>query len=100
MRRRTPMSRRLFALAVAATLASACSADAQVYPGQKEADWIAQDFRFHTGEVLPQLRIHYTTIGAPSGQPVLMLHGTTGSGNNMLTPAFGGELFGPGQVLD
>jgi homoserine O-acetyltransferase/O-succinyltransferase len=94
------MNGRLFALAVAATLVSAYSADAQVYPGQKEADWVAQDFRFHTGDVIPQLRIHYTTLGAPSGQPVLMLHGTTGSGNNMLMPAFGGELFGPGQILD
>ena len=70
------------------------------YPAPKEADWTAKDFRFHTGEVLPELRIHYTTIGSPSGEPVLVLHGTAGSGTGMLAPAFAGELFGPGQPLD
>ena len=40
----------------------------------KESDWVARDFRFHTGEVLPELRIHYTTVGAPTGDPVLVLH--------------------------
>jgi homoserine O-acetyltransferase len=49
---------------------------------------------------MPELRLHYTTIGDPSGQPVLVLHGTTGSGASMLTPTFAGELFGPGQPLD
>lgn len=66
----------------------------------KEGDWVARDFRFHTGEVLPELRIHYTTIGAPTGEPVLILHGTTQSGTSMLAPVFGGELFGPGQPID
>jgi homoserine O-acetyltransferase/O-succinyltransferase len=70
------------------------------YPAPKEGDWVARDFRFHTGEVMPELRIHYTTIGAPSGEPVVILHGTTGSGTSLLTPAFAGELFGPGQPLD
>lgn len=70
------------------------------YPAPKEGSWVARDFRFHTGEVLPELRVHYTTVGAPAGEPVLVLHGTTGSGTNMLTPAFAGELFGPGQPLD
>jgi homoserine O-acetyltransferase len=70
------------------------------YPAPKEGDWIVQDFRFHTGETLPELRLHYTTVGTPSGQPVLILHGTTGSGTGLLTPSFAGELFGPGQALD
>jgi len=39
------------------------------YPAPKEADWTAKDFRFHTGEVVADLRIHYTTIGSPSGEP-------------------------------
>ena len=68
------------------------------YPTPKEADWTASDFRFHTGEVMPALRIHYTTIGPPSGEPVLVLHGTAGSGTGMLTPAFAGELFGAGPA--
>jgi homoserine O-acetyltransferase/O-succinyltransferase len=76
------------------------SATAQNYPTPKEGTWIARDFKFHTGEVLPELRLHYRTVGEPSGEPVLILHGTTGSGAGMLTPTFAGELFGPGQPLD
>ena len=49
---------------------------------------------------MPELRLHYTTVGEPSGEPVLVLHGTTGSAASMLTPAFAGELFGAGQPLD
>jgi homoserine O-acetyltransferase len=79
---------------------AAVAVSAQGYPVPKEGDWVARDFRFHTGEVLPELRIHYTTVGAPTGEPVLILHGTTGSGTGMLNPRFAGELFGPGQPLD
>ena len=85
---------------VAAVSAVALAAQAADYPAQKEGDWIAKDFRFHTGETLPELKLHYTTVGAPTGEPVLLLHGTTGSGTGLLGPAFGGELFGPGQPLD
>jgi homoserine O-acetyltransferase len=70
------------------------------YPAPAEGTWVVRDFRFHTGEVLPELRLHYTTVGAPTGEPVLILHGTTQSGAAMLTPTFAGELFGPGQPLD
>ena len=85
------------ALACALTSALASAAD---YPAPKEDQWIARDFRFHTGEVMPELRLHYRTVGNPSGDPVLILHGTGGSGASMLTPAFAGELFGSGQPLD
>lgn len=64
------------------------------------AHWLARDFRFHTGEVLPEVRLAYTTVGNSAGEPVLVLHGTNGSAVNMLAPAFAGELFGPGQPLD
>ena len=90
-------------LQVAAALAFtfvSFTAPAQNYPAPRQAEWIAKDFKFHTGEVMPELRIGYTTIGEPSGQPVLILHGTGGSANSMLTPAFAGELFGPSQLLD
>lgn len=70
------------------------------YPAPKQGDWVARDFKFHTGEVMPDLKLHYTTVGEPTGQPVLVLHGTGGSGASMLTPAFAGELFGAGQPLD
>ncbi len=78
----------------------AFSAVAAEYPVPKEADWVARDFRFHTGEVMPELRLHYATVGEPSGQPVLILHGTASSGAGLLTPTFAGELLGPGQPLD
>jgi homoserine O-acetyltransferase len=70
------------------------------YPAPKEGAFVARDFRFHTGEVFPELRLHYRTIGEPSGEPVVILHGTAGSSASMLTPNFAGELFGPGQPLD
>ena len=70
------------------------------YPAPKQGDWIAKDFKFHTGETMPELRLHYTTVGEPTGQPVLVLHGSGGSSASMLTPTFAGELFGPGQPLD
>ncbi len=89
---------RLILIALAAALAvPAMAAD---YPPPKEADWIAKDFRFHTGEVIPALHLHYTTVGDPSGDPVLILHGTAGSGATMLTQTYAGELFGDGQPLD
>ena len=86
-------------LSLAFTLAALASLAAD-YPARQEGSWVVRDFRFHTGEVLPELRLHYTTLGAPTGEPVLILHGTTGSGTGMLNPRFGGELFGPGQLLD
>jgi len=58
------------------------AAHAGDYPAPQEADWIARDFKFHTGEVMGELRLHYTTIGVPSGQPVLLLHGTGSSRNS------------------
>src|SRR5499425_2367945 len=87
------------ALALALALIALGSAAAQS-PTPKEGDWTVRDFRFHTGEILPELRLHYATVGAPTGEPVLILHGTTQSGASMLAPVFGGELFGPGQPLD
>jgi pimeloyl-ACP methyl ester carboxylesterase len=88
------------ATGVVVSLVGLGGAAAEDYPQPKEADWVARDFRFHTGEVMPELRVHYTTVGAPSGEPVVVLHGTTGSGAGMLSPAFAGELFGPDQPLD
>jgi homoserine O-acetyltransferase len=91
--------RRLF-LCCALFLSFVCAAHAADYPKPKEGDWVVRDFKFHTGEVLPELKLHYTTVGEPSGEPVLVLHGTTGSAASMLTAGFAGELFGPGQPLD
>ncbi|MDH6256753.1 alpha/beta fold hydrolase [Bradyrhizobium sp. BR13661] len=84
----------------AVLLSISTAAFAADYPAPKQGDWVAKDFKFHTGDVMPELKLHYTTVGEPTGQPVLVLHGTGGSGASMLTPAFAGELFGAGQPLD
>src|SRR6187402_2654072 len=81
-------------------LSIAMPAVAADYPAPKQGDWVAKDFKFHTGETMPELKLHYTTVGEPNGEPVLVLHGTGGSGASMLSPGFAGELFGAGQPLD
>lgn len=80
---------------------------AQNAPTSIEGDFVVQDFHFRSGEVLPSLRLHYTTFGTPkrdaSGRvtnAVMILHGTTGSGKQFVSPQFAGVLFGPGQLLD
>lgn len=91
---------RVVTLFFACLFCAALPALAANYPEPKQGDWVARDFRFHTGEVIPELKLHYRTIGAPTGEPVLILHGTAGSGASMLTKDFADELFGPGQPLD
>jgi homoserine O-acetyltransferase/O-succinyltransferase len=92
--------KRIRAALSAAFMMVSVTAMAADYPAPKEGDFIAKDFKFHTGEVMPELRLHYTTIGEPTGQPVVVLHGSGGSAAAMLTPSFAGELFGAGQPLD
>jgi homoserine O-acetyltransferase len=77
------------------------------YPEPAESDYAIKDFRFASGEVLPELRLHYRTLGrierGPDGivrNAVLILHGTGGSGSAFFRPEFAGELFGAGQPLD
>ena len=81
-------------------MAAPSPAPAATYPEPREATWVARDFRFHTGEVMPELRLGYLTIGEPSGIPVLVLHGSAGSARSMVSQVFAGQLFGPGQALD
>lgn len=89
----------LMAFSVAWSMISSLALAAD-YPAPKQDDWIASEFKFHTGETLKNVKIHYTTIGEPTGQPVILLHGTYGSAGNFLTVDFAGELFGAGQPLD
>ncbi|WCF12815.1 alpha/beta fold hydrolase [Edwardsiella piscicida] len=65
----------------------------------RHADWIARDFSFHDGARM-DLTLHYRTLGEPGGMPVLLLHGTGGSGDSFITPEFADVMFGPGQPLD
>ena len=95
---RTPSA--FIRLLFAAALCTAWPVVAAPYPEPKQGDWVARDFRFHTGEVLPEVKLHYRTIGEPTGEPVLILHGTAGSGASMLGKAFADELFAAGQPLD
>ena len=94
------LHRTLFTWLVALMLSASTAAFAADYPAAREGSWVARDFRFQNGQTLHEVRLHYRTIGAPTGEPVLVLHGTSGSGASMLTLAFAGELFGPGQPLD
>lgn len=64
------------------------------------ADYTIRDFHFADGESLPALRIHYRTLGPPTGKAVLIMHGTSGSGDQFMLPIFAGQLYGAGQPLD
>src|SRR5690349_21278225 len=84
-----------------------CFAQQSSQPATSEGDFVVHNFQFHSGESLPQLRLHYTTLGKPARDSagrttnaVLILHGTGGTGHQFLQPQFAGVLFGPGQLLD
>src|SRR6202166_153406 len=77
------------------------------YPTPTEGDYTIRDFKFASGETLPELRLHYRTLGKPqkdvqgkTRNAVLIMHGTTGSGAQFIRPEFAGELFGKDQPLD
>lgn len=83
---------------------STCGAD---FPTPQPGNYAIRDFRLHSGEVLPELRMRYLAFGSPrwdnNGRvtnAVLILHGTTGNSSNFVRAEFAGELFGPGQLLD
>jgi homoserine O-acetyltransferase len=85
----------------------AASLAAADFPAPVEGDYEVRDFPFTTGEAMPLLRLHYTTLGSPLKNAagvvtnaVLIMHGTGGSGNGFLSATFGGQFFGAGQLLD
>ena len=85
---------------------AAPAAEPAVWPVQ-DGDFTIRDFHFRSGETLPELKIHYRTLGTPHfdaqhhvTNAVMLLHGTGGNGGNFLQPSFADELFGPGQVFD
>jgi len=98
--------RRIFTAAFlfVAAIGAARAAD---YPPPTEGDYIIRNFKFASGESLPELRIHYRTLGkiekdaqGKTRNTVLIMHGTTGSGAQFIRPEFAGELFGKDQALD
>jgi homoserine O-acetyltransferase len=96
----------LVALLQAATITMA-SEPAQDSPAPIEGDFALRDFHFASGQTLPELKLHYRTLGKPSrdasgkvNNAVLILHGTGGTGAQFLSRPFAGVLFGPGKLLD
>src|ERR1044071_5022492 len=97
---------RIFALLLSSFVAT--SVVAADYPEPTEGDYTIRDFKFASGETLPELRLHYRTIGKPeknaqgkTTNAVLIMHGTTGSGAQFVPrPEFADELFVKGQPLD
>jgi homoserine O-acetyltransferase/O-succinyltransferase len=96
---------RVFALLL--SLLAATSAWSADYPSPTESDFTIRDFKFASGETLPELRLHYRTLGKPekdaqgkTTNAVLIMHGTTGSGAQFIRPEFAGELFGKDQPFD
>jgi homoserine O-acetyltransferase len=98
----------LFQVAALSLLLQAGGGRAQFQPPPvTESDFVIKDFRFNSGETLPELRIHYRTLGAPKKNAqgvvtnaVLVMHGTGGTGAQFIGRTFAGELFMPGQPLD
>ena len=97
----------LFKLTVTTLALAFASARAADYPAPVEGDYSIRDFKFASGESLPELKIHYRTVGklekdekGVARNAVLITHGTTGSGAQFIRPEFAGELFGAGQPLD
>ncbi len=100
------MIQRLMLLLLVARWVETC-VTAQEFPTPVEGDFTIRDFRFESGESLPELKLHYSTVGKPSREvsgvvrnAVLILHGTGGSSRQFLSSQFGGVLFGSGQLLD
>jgi homoserine O-acetyltransferase/O-succinyltransferase len=98
---------RMLKIPVILLMLAAAVLPAADFPAPAEADYAIRDFHFNSGQTLPEVRIHYRTLGSVRRDDqgvvrnaVLILHGTTGSGAQFLRPEFAGELFGPGQPLD
>jgi homoserine O-acetyltransferase len=96
---------RIFALLL--SILPASFASAADYPAPTESDFTIRDFKFASGETLPELRFNYRTLGKPekdaqgkTTNAILITHGTTGSGAQFIRPEFAGELFGKDQALD
>ena len=93
-------------MAAPAVRSQAVSTEAK-YPPTTEGDFVVHNFKFKSGQSMPEVRLHYTTLGKPAHDAqgrttnaVLILHGTGGSGHQFLAPYFANELFNPGQTLD
>src|SRR5579862_660246 len=94
-------------VSVIALVSIAVFSHESVYPPPTQSDFILKDFHFANGQTLPELKIHYRTLGKPQTDDkgivrnaILIMHGTTGSGAQFIRPEFAGALFGKGELLD
>jgi homoserine O-acetyltransferase/O-succinyltransferase len=102
------LSTRLFLVALLGATAANAQSNMPSTPWPvKDGNYVIKDFRFGSGETIPELKLHYLTLGAPhrnaagnTDNAVLLLHGTGGSAHSLLNPVFSDVLFGPGQPLD
>ena len=91
-------------IAIALLAASTTTVSAQAFPGR---DYVIHNFKFESGETLPELRMHYVTLGQPRKDAagivrnaVIINHGTTGSGVTFVGHTWADQSYGPGQILD
>ena len=97
----------LLTLAVAQADAQSAGEGAATWPTPQEGDFVVHDFHFQSRETMPEVRMHFATLGKPAKDAngrttnaILILHGTGGSGRQFLRSIFAGVLFGPGKLLD
>jgi homoserine O-acetyltransferase len=101
------MTRTILGLCLSLLFTSIAFAQGAAFPAPVEGDFVARDFVFSSGERMPEVKIHYRTVGTPRQDAdgvvrngVLILHGTGGTGTAFLGANYGGRLFGKGQPLD
>ena len=101
------MHRLLLLVSVLLLATASLPARAQTNPVPAQGDFTIRGFKFDSGEVLPELKLHYRTLGTPRRDAagvvrnaVLVMHGTGGSGGGFISDQFAGVLFKPGQLLD
>src|SRR5215470_314619 len=102
-----PKSRLIPSVLFILILCGVSTAQTPNYPAPVEGDYVIKDFKFRSGESLPELRLHYRTIGTPQKDSagvvrnaVLIMHGTGGTGSQFLSPQFAPVLFSAGKLLD
>ena len=86
--------------ALALMMCLTATAQDAAYPEPQRHHYVIENFKFESGDVLPEMNVSYLTIGDPANPPVLITHGTTGQATSMLGDKFAGNLFGPDQPLD
>jgi homoserine O-acetyltransferase len=107
LKSRRPMLYAACGIFAVTLLASCAFAQQHNYPSPVDGTYVAKDFRFTDGESLPNLKLHYLTIGTlkrdaqgHATNAVMIMHGTGGTGRQFLSPVFADVLYGPGQPLD